>query len=397
MTPAVNMPEARPLAGLAAMLFILLLVTLCILRLSPPAMLSANAPAAEFSAERAMRHLKEVASAPHPVGSTEQARVREYLLGQLSSLGVQPEVQEAVSVNSRGRPPFRAATVHNILARLRGTGNGKAVALVAHYDSVPAGPGASDNGSGVAVLLETLRALKSGPPLSNDVIFLFSDAEEEGLLGAQAFVDAHPWAKDVGLALNFDARGTSGPSLMFETSGNNRLLIECVAGAQSRSFASSLFYELYRLLPNDTDMSVFKRAGLPGLNFAFVKGAVRYHAGSDNIAALDGQSLQHQGSNALALARRFGNENLSALSAGGNAVYFDLLGGLLVHYPQSWAFPHLLVTIILYGAVVVYGFRKRLLTVPGLVIGFAALPAGIICAVLAVGLVWSAVRMLHGG
>ena len=214
---SVKVPEAGSLTGLAAIFLILLLITICVTQASPPAVVSADAPLSEFSAVRALADLKEVASAPHPIGSMEQARVRDYLLRRLSALGVQPEVQQAVAVSSRGRPPYRAATVNNIVARLRGAGDGKAVGLIAHYDSVPTSPGASDNGSGVVVLLETLQALKAGPPLTNDVIFLFTDAEEVGLLGAEAFVAEHPWARDIGLVLNFDARGTSGPSVMFET------------------------------------------------------------------------------------------------------------------------------------------------------------------------------------
>jgi hypothetical protein len=389
--------DAQPFVGFASIFFIVLLLTVCVMRLAPIRVLSAAAPLTEFSAERSMRHVKEIAGVPRPIGSAEHALVREYILSELTSLGVQPEVQETVSLNTRGKQPFRAATVHNVMARLRGTAGGKALALIAHYDSVASGPGASDDASGVAVLLETLRALKSGPPLRNDVIFLFSDAEEVGLMGAEAFVQAHPWAKEVGLVLNFEARGTSGPSLMFETSGNNAPLIKGFAASVKRPFASSLFYELYRLLSNDTDMSVFRRAGLEGLNFAFVKGAVRYHTGSDNVSAVDWKSLQHQGSNALALTRHFGNENLSELGAGGNAIYFDLLGATLINYPVSWAVPLLMATIILLAAVVVYGLRRRLLSVRGLIIGFAAVPAAIIGAVLVVSILWNLLRLLHSG
>jgi len=84
------------------------------------------------------------------------------------------------------------------------------VLLVAHYDSVPTGPGANDDGVGVATLLETARALTASAPLQNDVIFLFTDSEETGLLGAQAFVTEHLWAKEVEVVLNFEGRGNGG-------------------------------------------------------------------------------------------------------------------------------------------------------------------------------------------
>ena len=105
----------------------------------------------------------------------------------------------------------------------QGPSGKKALMLCAHYDSVPTGPGASDNAAGVAVVLETLRALKAGPPLERDVIALFPDGEENGFHGSRLFVDEHPWAKDVSVVLNFDARGNSGPSIMFETSDAQRL------------------------------------------------------------------------------------------------------------------------------------------------------------------------------
>ena len=94
------------------------------------------------------------------------------------------------------------------MARLPGTrSGGRAFLLVAHYDSVPTGPGATDNGAGVATVLETVRALKAGPALRNDVIVLLADGEERGLLGARAFVDGYPWAQEVGAVLNLDTRG----------------------------------------------------------------------------------------------------------------------------------------------------------------------------------------------
>ena len=99
--------------------------------------------------------------------------------------------------------------VRNIVARWRGSGPAgkKALLLSAHYDSVARGPGAGDDASGVAAILESLRALKAGPAPERDVIILINDGEEVGLFGADVFADEHPWAKDVGVVLNFDARG----------------------------------------------------------------------------------------------------------------------------------------------------------------------------------------------
>jgi acetylornithine deacetylase/succinyl-diaminopimelate desuccinylase-like protein len=186
-------------------LFLLLLVSLamCVSQ-QPPNSPPASAPPAEFSAERAFRHVEALAREPRPVGTPAHARARKYIVGELQALGLSPQIQETAVADPKSPvdPEMSVAgTVQNVIARLARTGGTKAILLLSHYDSVATGPGASDDGSGVATLLETARALQAGPPLKNDVILLFTDAEEVGLLGARAFVEAHPWAKEVGLAL----------------------------------------------------------------------------------------------------------------------------------------------------------------------------------------------------
>lgn len=188
-------------------------------RRTPP-VVAESAPATEFSAVRAMRHIPRIAQQPHPSGTAAHAVVRDGLVAQLQALGLETQVQRTESVLARPRT-VQVATVENVVARLAGTQPGQAILLVAHYDSVPTGPGASDDASAVAALLETARALKAGPPLRNDVIFLFSDCEETGLHGARAFVNQHPWAHEAKVVLNFDARGNSGPVYMFQTGDRN--------------------------------------------------------------------------------------------------------------------------------------------------------------------------------
>ena len=180
----------------------------------------------------------------------------------------------------------------------QGPSGKKALLLCAHYDSVPDAPGAGDNASGVAVVLETLRAIQAGSPLERDVIVLIDDGEELGLLGAKLFVDEHAWAREVGVVLNFDARGVRGPSFMFETSDRNGWLIRQFALASPRPLATSVSMDVLRIMPNSSNMNVFKRAGLAGLNFAFIGGSEHYHRASDAPANLDRRSVQHHGDNA---------------------------------------------------------------------------------------------------
>ena len=297
----------------------------------------ATAPAGDFSADRAMVYVAAIAQRPHPVGSLEHRRVREYIRTELGRQNLEAQIQSATGRYSRGRFE-NSGTAENILARLAGTANTRAVMLVAHYDSTPRGPGAGDDAHGVAVLLETLRALRASPPMRNDVIFLFTDGEEGGLLGADVFMRMHPWRNDPGVVLNFDARGTGGPSVMFETSPGNAWLIDALRTAAPRVEANSMAYEIYRLLPNDTDLSVFKRGGLNGMNFAFIGGDQFYHGPQDDVAHLDHRSVQEEGNYALGLARIFGDQDLTQPHSG-NAIYFPTLLTPLIVYPEPWAAP----------------------------------------------------------
>src|SRR6185503_3011005 len=192
--------------------------------------------------------------------------------------------------------------------------------------------------SGVATILETLRALRAGPQLANDVIALFTDGEEAGLLGAAAFVREHPWARDVAIVLNFEARGTRGPSLMFETGPGNLDVARVLRGARGVAGgvrATSLSTTVYRQLPNDTDLSELAALGLPAMNFGFIGGVNRYHTAEDDIAHLDARSVQHHGEQALALTRTLANGTLPRPRTG-DAVFFDVPIVGLVVYPESW-------------------------------------------------------------
>lgn len=314
---------------------------------TPPAAVPASAPPTEFSAERAMRHVRAIAVKPHPIGSAEANRVRGYILGELTALGIRPDSQDVTAVGTRYQ---ELGHVRNVMARIPGTTpGGKAIMLMSHYDGVPAGPAASDDGSGVSVVLETLRALKAGPPLTNDVIALFTDGEEAGLLGAAAFVREHPWAKDVAVTLNFEARGTTGRALMFETGPGNLDLVRVMKQAPDVS-ASSLFVTVYRLLNNDTDLSEESRLKTPALNWAFADGVERYHTTRDDAEHINPASMQHEGAQALSIVRTLGREALPR-AVTGDAVFSDLPMIGIVAYPESAARPLALVLLVLLGVV----------------------------------------------
>ncbi|HSS49722.1 MAG TPA: M20/M25/M40 family metallo-hydrolase, partial [Thermoanaerobaculia bacterium] len=356
-TQGVVKPEERQGGGglIVALVLLGLALLLAITQGGPPAPKAKDAPAAEFSAGRAGEVLRDLLGdgAPHPVGSPANALVRERIIAHLRGLGYTPEVQEA----STCQAGWGCAKVSNVLARLPGRQPGKAVLLVAHYDSVPAGPGASDDMTGTAAVLEVARALKAGPPPRNTVLLLLDDGEEQGLLGAKAFAESSPASDEVGVVVNLEARGTSGPSLMFQTSPDDAWLLDAWAPRASRPFTSSLFSTIYRFMPNDTDLTVFLNRGVPGMNFAFIDHPSQYHTPLDNLADSSPGSLQHHGDNALAAVRGLAEADL-AHPPPGSAVYFDLLHLAVVRWPAPLS-PVLGVVALILMLVAAWLARRR--------------------------------------
>jgi hypothetical protein len=357
-----------------------------------PAPVPASAPAEVFASGRALAHVRVLAQEPRPAGSVAHARVQAYLLEELRGLGLEPHVQEATAIAGR----FGAAgRVANIVARVEGTGaRGDALLLVAHYDGVGAGPAAGDDAAGVAALLEAVRALQAGPPLDRDVLLLLSDAEEDGLLGASAFIAEHPWLEEVGAVFNFEARGTGGRPLLFETGPGSGGLVRAFAGAVPRAAGSSLGDEIYRRMPNDSDFTLFRRAGLPGLNFAFIEGVGYYHTALDDIERLAEGSLQQHGATALALVRRLGRGDLPV--AGGDVAFFHLPAAGMVVYGLGWTWPLLLLGLAAVLAATLRGGVRRRFTPGELLLAGAAGVAAILVAGLAAVGAWLLVARSHG-
>lgn len=304
-----------------------------LLALRPPHGKTANAPPNQFSALRALDVLHRILpdDTPHPIGSPANDGVRARILAEFTRFGYQPVVHTSFQCSDLSH----CATVNNVLARLDGTEQGGAVMISAHYDSVPAGPGDSDDGVGVASVLEIARALKFIPAPRHSIIFLIDDGEEAGLLGARAFVDSDSWAKQVRADINLDNRGASGPTLMFETGSANDWALDLYARNGSRHLTSSIFYTVYKLLPNDTDFTIFKNAGYQGLNLAFIGRVSLYHTPLDNSANVSVASLQDQGSAGLASIVALANADFPR-GPYADAVYFDLFGGKILRWPGRW-------------------------------------------------------------
>ncbi len=303
-------------------------------------------PPDEFSSARALAVLRDLwgDSIPHPMGSAANAAVRDRIVARLQQLGYAPRVQtDALVCDAYAH----CGTPANIVVRIPGTeDDSAAVLLAAHYDSVPAGPGASDDGTAVAVVLEIARMLRLTPRLRHPIVLLIDDGEEVGLLGARAFVDHDPLAKTIAAAVNIDNRGTSGPSMMFETGSANRWLMNLYAQRVAHPNASSLYYAIYKMLPNDTDFTVFKSAGYQGFNFAYIGDVANYHTPHDDLAHVSAASVQQHGDNAWAVLRALAGAHTGSPPVG-EAVYFDLDGRLLVRMPEYVMLPAAVVTLLL--------------------------------------------------
>ena len=379
--------------GVVVALVLSALAAISLLALEPLDPRPVSTPANEFSAERAFSHVEQVGEQPHPVGSAANAEVRNYLVGQLEDLGLQPTIQEATSARTK-EGTASIARVENIHARIEGSNPTGHVVLVAHYDSVPRGPGAADDGAGVAAILEIARAITSGSAPRNDIDIVFTDAEEPWLLGAQAFVrDSHLDPRR-SVVLNLEARGTSGPAMMFQSSSDNATLIPALASAQRPIAGSGLWEACSQLLTGDTDFSVFSNAGFAGMNFAFMEGSARYHTPEDSPGNLDHASLQHIGSTVLAATRHFADQDLCA-PRGGQLTYFTVLGEV-VYYPQRLAVPLAVLAAVVFTATLLYA-RRRGLRARG--VGWTAASfLALLVVTMALGLgAWQLLLLLHPG
>jgi Peptidase family M28 len=301
----------------------------------------ANESAATFSAMRAEGYLARVLGPerPHPVGTPENAAVRGRILTALAALRAPAQTYRTFTCYSgRGFRYVACATVTDIVAEVV-PGAGKAIVMLAHLDSVPAGPGASDDESGVATILETIRALKAaGGRSKHPVIAVFTDGEEAGLLGANAFLENPKLKARVGAVVNVEARGTSGPSLLFQTSPGDARLIDLYAAHAPQIATSSLYAEIYKFLPNDTDLTIFIRDGFIAYNFAFSDNVRYYHSPRDTRANLNPATLQMHGENLLGMVQGLEQADFAALKSGDD-VYVGVLGVWLPRIPAALALP----------------------------------------------------------
>ncbi|MEA3046266.1 MAG: hypothetical protein QOJ53_598 [Sphingomonadales bacterium] len=358
-------------AGALLAVFILLLAAMALKGALVPLPSPPAAPGSDgFDANRAAARLARILGdqRPHPADSAAGDAVRERLIAEMRAVGLEPRVTDdfACNENRRGRV-VNCARVRNLVATL-GPAEGRHALLVSHYDSTFAGPGASDDGIGVATMLEIAERLR-GRRLARPVSFLFNEGEELGLIGARAFLERDPLAARVDTVVNLEARGVSGPAIMFETSRPNAAAVALYRAAAARPMANSLSTGLYALIPNSTDVAVFDARPWTILNFAVIGNETRYHSAGDDLAALDLRSLQHMGEQALAVTRLAASG--AAPAAEGERLYTDVLGRGMIVLPLTFG-------LVLLGVLTVFflveGWRRRALGMP--LLAMAAALAG---------------------
>ncbi|MDG4784001.1 M28 family peptidase [Micromonospora sp. WMMD961] len=397
---ALARPHRRLVAAAAALVALAAVGAGSLLDLRTPAPKPADAPAGEFSAGRAYADVQVIAARTHVAGSAANDQVRAHLEQQLRGLGLETEVQDTVAPEagqlSGAAGGTTLARVRNVVARLPGTASTGRIFLVAHYDSVQTGPGGNDDAAGTSAILEVARALSTGPRPRNDIVFVLTDAEEACLCGASAFAASHPLAADGGVVLNLEARGSTGPVIMFETSRNNAKLVDVFGRAAPHPVGTSFAVEIYRALPNDTDFTAFLDQKFVGLNSAYIDGGAIYHTPLDTPAAMDRGSLQQHGDNALGLAREFGAVDLTDLRSGHDATYFPVPGGL-VRYPGTLTLPLALLAVIAVAALGWLTRRSGRASIGRLAAGFALALVPIVAAPVAAQLLWLAITTIRPG
>jgi hypothetical protein len=344
--------------------------------IAPPAV---PANAGQFDSARAAARLQRILGdeRPHPVDSAADDAVRERLIAELRAIGLDPRIQEASDCSALPKSRVVSCSrVRNVIATIPSPRPGPHLLLNAHYDSTPTGPGAGDDGLGVAVLLEIGAILKAAPP-PRPVTLLFNEGEEFGLNGAHAFVRADPLAARVDSLVNIDVRGVTGPALMFETSDPNGAAIGLYASAARRPYANSISTDFARLIPNTTDVVFFKPRGWTLLNYGIIGNETRYHSTGDTVAALDRRSLAHVGTEALAATRAMAAASDPAHARWRQTVFTDIAGRAFLVLP-ALAAAVALAFLLVAGIVLAWrrgAVGKPLLVAAGMVVGGIAAAA----------------------
>jgi len=332
----------EPGRGLAVILLItggLAAVALAWCAVTPSSVKPVTVELRQFSAARAARDIGWLAQAPHPLGSDRNRQVGRLLVARLQALGFEVferEPQLGVFQTPQAPELLVAGRVRNIIGILPGQDrNAPAVLLMSHYDSVANSAGAADDGGGVAAALEIAANAKAAGGHRRDLILLFTDGEEAGLLGADAFFSRDPLRTHVGAVFNMEARGDSGRAMLIETARKDNAWLTALSPIGRPAAVNPLVTFLYESAPSRTDFSHALDAGLTGLNFSFMGSEFAYHSPISTPNHVDLRSVQDLG-DAVGPAARRALDAAAWPRPSGAIAASDLLGVALVRYPAGW-------------------------------------------------------------
>ena len=261
------------------------------------------------------------------VGTPANQRAREYIIDQLKLFGFEVRVQE-----TDARRPELGQTAHvvNIIASLPGA-RPEAIGLVAHYDSRPEAPGATDDALGVAIALEAARVFAGRSDRQWSLLVLLTDGEEADLMGAAALMTDREVTRSLTAYLQVESIGSNGPALLFETGPDNQWLVSAWAHQAPHPRGGSFALEIYKRLPSDTDFSIIKRQEIPGLNFAPVGDSYAYHTARDTPDRLSQATIRDTGENIVGILNALNGTDIAQRSSG-TGTYFDIAGTTAIVY-----------------------------------------------------------------
>lgn len=366
------------------------------LAVPPPEPARANSALNSFSVERALQDLGIITVSPRVPGTPAIDTAREYLYGEFEKLGLQPEITAMPVIRQNAQmDAVQATRSKNLIVRLKGTDSTGAILVAGHLDTAPTSLGASDCGGCAVSVLETARALISDAPLRNDVIFLIEDGEETTRAGSLSFVEQHPWAKDVRVAINMESMGTRGASLLYVTGPENGWLVGEALNAMPSPVAYSFVNDLVWLTgTGGSDLDQFLQAAPVGLGLVYLGNTPAYHTMKDSVRSLDPRTLQHQGENVLSLVRHFGDLPLSGELKAPDLVYYNLAGHWVVRYPAWVGIGLALLAVVGFGLVISIGLRRGKFSLRGILLGSGVFLPLVLLVTVITGLVWFVLRFL---
>jgi len=345
-----------------------------------------------FNTKYAIEYIQEISEYPHSVyDEVEHENVRLYLKDKLTEfLGA-----ENVIETHYDRSEFEDEIeydVDNLMGVIPGK-NEEGILIVGHYDSrghigrtgeLGNSYGAADDGYAIAFMLEVARLYQDKTP-ENSIYLLMTDAEETGLYGAKKAADDQELMDKIGFVINIEARGIKGPVYMFETSTNNRKVIDFYKKTDL-PVSYSLATAVYTVMPNSTDFTEFLAEGKSGINFAVLNGLYYYHTPHDSFVNINSSSIEHYGRTILPLVDEFANNekysDINYFEDDTDKIFFTLLPNVFIEYSETLGTVlHIILTVVMIGMITLFFIKKDLnisLILKGLIAVFGSIVSAVI-------------------